>query len=424
MKYPLTTRLRVFIPFAAGYFLSYLYRTINAVIASDLTADLGVGPSSLGLLTGVYFIAFASFQLPLGALLDRYGARRVEAILLLIAGSGALLFGTAESFSGLLLGRALIGLGVSACLMAAFKAYTAWFSPRLWPMINGFQLAAGGLGAIFATVPVETAVQAIGWRGVFWVLTALTFLTATVIFWGVPKAPLSQSNPKHKKQNSGFKDVFTSFTFWRIAPLTTLSQAAFMAIQGLWAGPWLRDIGHLDRAATANVLFGVATAMALGFMTLGSLGSWLSRRGISLFTTAVTGITIAMLIQGLVILAPVQWMRPIWISLGFWGTSGILNYAALSQHFPVNLSGRVTTAVNLLVFVVAFFNQWFIGVIIGLWPVGADGAYALRGYQAGFAAVLVPQVVALGWFLIATQIQHRKVKRDEGYMIEREREAS
>ncbi len=403
--------LRVFAPFAVGYFLSYLYRTINAVIASDLTTDLGVGPSSLGLLTATYFIAFASFQLPLGALLDRYGARKVEAILLLFAGSGAFFFGTAQSFTGLLVGRALIGLGVSACLMAAFKAYTTWFSPRIWPMINGFQLASGGLGAIFATVPVERAVQWVGWRGVFLVLSALTFMAAAAIFWGVPENRSQESKPQPVKVAQGFKEVFTSFTFWRVVPLTTFSQAAFLSIQGLWAGPWLRDVGGLERTAIANLLFWVATAMAVGFMGLGSLGSWLSRRGVSLFTTAVTGIMISMLIQILLITTPVQWMRPIWVLFGFWGTSGILNYAALSQYFPHNLSGRVTTAVNMLVFVVAFFNQWLIGAIIELWPISADGGYALKGYQAGFSAVLIPQIVALGWYLIATRVSVRKSKK-------------
>ena len=147
--------LRVFIPFALGYFLSYLFRTVNAVIAPDLVRDIGVDPASLGLLTSAYFLTFAAFQLPLGVLLDRYGPRRVEAVLLLFAAAGAFAFARAETLNGLLLGRALIGLGVSACLMAAFKAYTLWFPKEKWPLVNGFQMAAGGLGALAATAPVE-----------------------------------------------------------------------------------------------------------------------------------------------------------------------------------------------------------------------------------------------------------------------------
>jgi sugar phosphate permease len=159
MKSASQLTLRVFLPFAAGYFLSYLFRVVNAVIAPDLVKDLGVGPSALGLLTSTYFIAFASFQLPLGVLLDRFGPRRVEGILLLIAALGAFLFSKADSLTGLLVARALIGFGVSACLMAAFKAYTLWFSKEKWPLVNGFQMAAGGLGALAATIPVQVALR-------------------------------------------------------------------------------------------------------------------------------------------------------------------------------------------------------------------------------------------------------------------------
>jgi MFS family permease len=166
--------LRVFLPFAAGYFLSFLYRVVNAVLAPELLRDLGLGSSSLGLLTATYFIAFASFQLPLGVLLDRYGPRWIEALLLLIAALGAFCFSRAESIGQLILGRALIGFGVSACLMAAFKAYTQWFSAERWPLINGLQMAAGGLGALAATSPVQWMLRWTDWRGVFLGLALLT----------------------------------------------------------------------------------------------------------------------------------------------------------------------------------------------------------------------------------------------------------
>jgi MFS family permease len=183
---PLTI-LRVFLPFGAGYFISYLYRVVNAVIAPNLVADTGVGPSALGLLTATYFISFASFQLPLGVLLDRFGPRKVEAVLLIFAAFGAFIFAQAESLSGLVVGRAFIGFGVSACLMAAFKAYTLWFSREKWPMVNGFQMAAGGLGALAATSPVEATLQFTDWRGVFMGLALLTLLTAVSVFLIVPE---------------------------------------------------------------------------------------------------------------------------------------------------------------------------------------------------------------------------------------------
>jgi len=408
MKMSIATTLRVFLPFAAGYFLSYLYRVVNAVIAPDLVADLGIGPSALGLLTSTYFIAFASFQLPLGVLLDRYGPRRMEAGLLLFAGLGAYLFARSGSLAGLVIARAFIGFGVSACLMAAFKAYTLWFPRERWPLVNGFQMAAGGLGALAATSPVEAALQITDWRGVFMALAAFTLVVAVAVYTVVPEKASSGTKERLSDQLQGVRTVFTSLEFWRTAPLTTLSQAAFLSIQGLWAGPWLKDVAGMDRVAVAGVLFRIAVAMICGFILLGTLAERFSRWGISVRSTAVTGMGIFMAVQVLLLAAPIAYAPRLWLTFGFFGTSGIIAYAGLSQHFPVQLSGRVTTAVNLLVFVAAFAGQWAIGIIIGLWPAGQNGGYALAGYRTGFGLMIVLQSVALVWYFIAGRlIQNR-----------------
>ncbi len=391
---------RVFLPFAAGYFLSYLFRVVNAVIAPDLLHDLGVGPSALGMLTAVYFISFASFQLPLGVLLDRFGPRRVEAALLLVAGLGALLFARAESLAGLILGRAAIGFGVSACLMAAFKAYTIWFTKEKWPMINGLQMAAGGLGALAATAPVESALVFTDWRGVFTGLAVLTIAVALVIIFVVPEKKGPSSGQSLAEQLRGTRRVFTNRTFWRLAPLTAASQMAFMAVQGLWAGPWLIHIGGLERAEVARVLFWVASAMIAGFILLGTLTGRLQRRGVPVATIAVTLMTLFMTVQALLIFAPPDWLFPLWLAFGFLGTSGIIAYSALTMAFSIDLSGRVTTAVNLLVFVAAFFGQWLIGAVIDAVGSSPTGVLAEKGFDYGFGLLLVLQVLALGYYLL------------------------
>ena len=193
------TLIRVFLPFGLGYFVSYLFRTINAVIAPDLVRDLGIDPAGLGLLTSSYLLAFAAFQLPLGLLLDRFGPRRVEASLLLFAALGAFIFARAESLTGLLIGRALIGLGVSACLMAAFKAFTLWFPPERLPFANGVQMISGGAGALAATVPVATALAYTDWRGVFLATSLLTLVAAIVVWYVVPEIKL----PGHEESCRG-----------------------------------------------------------------------------------------------------------------------------------------------------------------------------------------------------------------------------
>ena len=389
----------MFCPFALGYFLSYLYRTVNAVIAPNLTQDLGLDPGSLGLLTSTYFLTFALFQLPLGVLLDRFGPRRVEAALLLVAAAGALTFARAETLTGLLAGRALIGLGVSACLMAAFKAFVIWFPPERLPLANGVQMISGGIGALAATTPVEAALRVTDWRGVFLVVGVLTLLAAIILFLVVPEKQEPSSGETLGQQVSGVGQVLVSPFFWSIAPWAIMAQAAYLSLVGLWAGPWLRDMAGLTRKDVAGTLMWVAIAMTCGYLAFGLLAERLSRRGVPPMRVAACGMGLFLVMQVLLIMPWPGAAIPLWLLFGFCGTSCILPYAVLSQGFPRHLAGRVNTGLNVFVFVAAFAAQWAIGLIIGFWPEAAAGGYHPDGYRAGFGALVVLQVLAAGWYL-------------------------
>ncbi len=274
----LTLALRVFLPFALGYFMSYVFRVVNAVIAPDLVAELHLDAGALGLLTSTYFLTFAAFQLPLGILLDRFGPRRTEAILMLVAAAGAAVFALANNTGTLIIGRGLIGIGVSACLMAAFKAFVQWFPAGRLPLINGLEMAAGGVGALAATVPVEAALTITDWRGVFWGLAALTVGTALLVYLVVPERDDGPSpHATLRQQVGGLVEVMTSPVFWRVAPATFTTQASFLAVQSLWAGPWLKDIAGYDRAGVANGLLVIAIAMTAGFIFAGWVAERLGR---------------------------------------------------------------------------------------------------------------------------------------------------
>jgi sugar phosphate permease len=392
--------LRVFVPFAFGFFLSYLFRVVNAVIAPDLVRELALDASDLGLLTSSYFLTFAAAQVPLGILLDRYGPRVTDSALLLVAALGALVFSMAETLPVLVIGRALIGFGVSATLMGAFKAYVIWFSKERLPFINGCQMAAGGLGALAATAPVETALRFTDWRGVFLVLAAVTVVSALAIFRIVPEREGSRSGEAFRDQVGGAFQVFSSPVFWRVAPVTVMSQATFLSIQSLWAGPWLRDVGGLGREASAIHLLLIAAATVAGFVLLGFLAERLSRVGIRTITIAITGMTLLMVDEAAIVWRLSDEPLVLWLPFGFLGTSGILVYAVLSQTFPTALAGRVNSALNLFVFVAAFVIQWGIGAIIDLWPPLENGGYAASGYQTSFGLMLALQAVAMIWFFV------------------------
>ena len=393
---------RVFLPFALGYYLSYLLRVVNAVIAPDLIRELDLTAGDLGLLTSANFLAFAAFQLPLGILLDRFGPRRTEAALLVIAAAGALIFSLAQSLDTLIIGRALIGLGTSACLMAAFKAYVMWFPPDRIPLINGFQMAAGGLGALTGTVPVESALAVTDWRGVFLVFAGLSLAAAAILFFIVPKRGLGAgAGESFADQLRGVREVFSAARFWRIAPLCVASQATFLAIQSLWSGPWLTDVAGLPRDAVAQYLFIVAAAMIAGNLTGGTIAVHLGRYGIKIMSVAVTGMALFAVVQIALVLPWTDGALLAWMLFGFFGTAGILPYAALPQEFRPELAGRVVTGINVLSFFGAFAAQWGIGAVIDLWPRTESGRYPAEGFQAGFAMMLILQAAGLAWYVIA-----------------------
>lgn len=394
--------LRLFLPFALGYFVSYLFRTVNAVIAPDLVGELQLGAADLGLLTSAYFLTFAAFQLPLGVLLDRFGSRRVESALLIFAAAGALLFSRADTLTGLIIGRALIGLGVSACLMAAFKAFSSWLPVERLPLANGIQMVSGGLGALAATTPVQAALQVTDWRGVFAGLSVLTLIAALVVFLVVPEQRREGTPETLREQLNGLRQVVTSLRFWRIAPWAFTAQAAYLSIQGLWSGPWLRDVAGFDRPQVAQMLWWIAVAMICGYFGFGSLAERLGRRGIAPSVIATGGMGLFILVQLLLVVTP-EYPRTLWIAFGFMGTACILPYAVLSQDFPRRLTGRCNTSLNLLVFVGAFSAQWLIGAIIGLWPVTAGEYYDLAGYRAAFLVLIGCQLLAALWFLLASR---------------------
>jgi predicted MFS family arabinose efflux permease len=293
-------------------------------------------------------------------------------------------------------------------LMAAFKAFVIWFQRQQLPLINGIQMAAGGFGALTATAPVEAALGITDWRGVFFILSIITLAIAAAVFFVVPEKKVEHDKDSIKDQLHGIVSVFSSLTFWRIAPLTVMSQAAFLAIQGLWSGPWLRDVAGFERAGVAQVLLTIAAAMVAGFILIGAAAERLSRMGIKPIAVAVAGMTAFMLVQTLLILEATSWARTLWVLYGIFGTTGIVPYAVLSQSFPLHLSGRVNTALNLLVFIAAFSAQWGIGAIINLWPVAAGGGYAPAGYQAAFAMMLLLQLISLMWFILISLIHHRR----------------
>ena len=391
--------IRLFLPFAGAYFLSYLYRTANAVIGPVLTDELALGAGSLGLLTSAYFLAFAAAQLPLGMLLDRFGARRVESGLLMIAASGALVFALGHSIADLAIGRGLIGLGVSACLMAAFKAFSLWFPPERQASLTGWIMTSGGLGALAATAPLEAALHVTGWREIFFGLAGLTLTVSIWLFLSVPEKERTGKHEGFNAQWKGVKQVFSSAHFWRFAPMGLTTTGGFMAIQSLWSMSWLMKTNGYTRSVAADHLAAMSAAMLVTYVLIGLLATGLARRGVKPVTLLAVALGLSLCMLALITTQASSQTYLLWIAYGTFSSFGTLAYSQTAAGFPLALSGRANTAFNLMVFIGAFGAQWGLGALIEF--LQAQGQSAADANRSAFLTLLGLQIAAYAWFLLA-----------------------
>lgn len=397
----------VFLSFASGYLLSYAFRSVNAVIAPALVADAGLSNADLGLLSSAYFLSFAAMQLPLGIWLDRFGPRRVEITLLLFAAAGAAVFASSSSLVGLWTGRALIGIGVSACLMAPYTAYRQWFPADRQSQLASWMLVAGTLGALASTVPVSAALPVVGWRGVFWIMSGLILASAAAIFVVLGRAearhgPLRGKPPVAGVTPIGYRQIFTSPVFLRMAVLGMINQGSFVALQTLWAGPWMMIVLGMDKQQTASVLFAINLCLLGGYLLM----SWMAPRfvahggapGLPVTKVITVFIAAAVAIQTLIVVssAPASWL--LWLLLVLFVPVGTLVQTSVSLSFPAASAGRANTAYNFLIFIGAFVAQWGIGLLIDMGrDMGLDPAAAMK---AAFGVCLACQAVSWVAFML------------------------
>lgn len=396
-----TLLLRVFLPFALAYFLSYVFRGVNAVIFPYLERDVGITAGDLGLLTSAFFLFFAGCQPVLGVMLDRYGPRRVQVVLLALAGVGSALFGLSLSLGELILARILIGLGFAGGLMAAIKAITLWYPPHRWGLITGFHMMAGGLGSMAATLPVQWSLSVLSWQGLFFWLAGICLVTSVILFAAVPERGTHPARGTLTDQFRITGVVLRDGFFWRIQPILIFQQVAFIACITLWIGPWLRDVGGFaDQAVRADIQLATTAAMTVGFALSGVFAAGFRRAGISDFASANFVSLLFALVCGWIAFVPHFEPVAAWLLFGFLGAYPIQYMPLLARSFPPDYAGRVSTSCNLVVFTILFAGQWAIGKVVDHWPRTATG-YAPDGYTWSFAALFILQIAGLLWLFLS-----------------------
>lgn len=411
------TATRVVLVFGLAYFLSYAMRAINAVIAPALSADLQLSNADLGLLSAAYFMGFGMMQLPIGVWLDRHGPRRTESALLLFGAVGAAIFACSHTLLGVWVGRALIGVGVSSCLMAAFKAFRVWYPAERQSQLGSWMLVIGTSGALSATVPVAMLLPLIGWRNIFFGVAGALLLAAWVLFSRLrdveqamsaahtkPVSSTTAADPAANTSASdepGYAAIFSDPYFRRMALLGAVHQGGFMALQSLWAGPWMMTVLGMSIEQTSHVLFLFNLSLLIAYLGL----SWWApryvaygpRRGLPALRVVAIGLSLSVLLQGLMVLLPYPQSWWLWVPFAVVITVTTLGQTHVSLAFPTALVGRANSAFNLTLFVGAFSLQWGIGLLLDWFvALGWRNADAMR---MAFACYVLLQVFTLWQFL-------------------------
>ncbi len=395
----------VFLAFAFAYFLSALLRAVTATLAPLLTQEFSLHARDLGLLSGGYFLGFAATQLPLGRWLDRHGPRTVQLGFLGVAVAGCLVFSQAGNFSVLLAGRVLVGAGVSACLMAPLTGYRRWFTPMAQMRANAWMLMTGSTGMVASTLPVQWLLPVAGWRPLFWGLAVLIVLAMVWVALVVPAWPQAKNTEPGECAGqsphglpSGYTVVWRNRYFQRLAPLGFFSYGGMVAMQTLWAGPWMQNVAGQSPQQAAAGLFWINMAMLGTFWSWGMVNPWLLRRGLDANRLMVWGLPSSLIVLATIVALGPQAGAGAWALFCVCSTFVSLSLPALAMTFPQALAGRALSAYNLVIFLGVFVVQWGIGLAIdGFMGAGLD---TVAAYRAGMALFLACNGAAYAWFVL------------------------
>lgn len=393
----------IVLPYALGYFISYLLRNVNAVIAPSLVAELGLSAADLGLLTSAYLVGFALTQLPLGVALDRFGPRRVEAVLLLVAALGCAGFALGHGLIHLTLARGLIGVGVSACLMASFKAFAQAFPVERQASLNATIMIAGGLGALTASTPFSLALPHTGWRGLFVGLAVLAVLAATAVY-RTPEKPAEGRHQDVTELLRGIATIFGSRAFWRFAPYAGFMIGGFICLQGLWAVPFLMEAGGRSRDGAAFHLLLLNVTLISGYLLVALRLQKFVARGLTLDRLIIVG-GFAMVAVSVTMIFGLGESHLMWALFGFVCASANSVYAAHASRYPVAFAGRANTCLNLAVFIGSFTLQWGFGVVVDLTQ--AAGMSRADALQAAWLCLLALEFLSMVWLVASARWEQK-----------------
>jgi MFS family permease len=385
------------------YIVSQFLRNSVGVIAPDLAAEIGLSAAEIGTLSSAFFLSFAAVQIPLGMALDRFGPRRCLLVCTAIAVVGSVMFALAPSPGGLIVARALQGMGASASLVAPLAVYARRFPPERFATLAGLQVGLGTIGTLIATAPLAFSTTVIGWRGSFLVVAAITGVIGLVLAVTVKDdddaAP--HSRPATLAESaSGLLEVLRTPSIGRLFIMNMVAYSSFASIIGLWGAPYLTHVYGYDLEERGSFLLIPVLAQIIGSLLWGPTDRLAGGHKLPvLLGASATAAALAYLaIAGTV--APPAALIAWFAAFGFLCAYGVVLIAHGKALFALHLVGRALTVLNIGSMGGVFVAQIVSGFVIGLFPTAPDGAYPLDAYRLVFglqaAFILLGSLVYLG----------------------------
>ncbi len=389
---------------ALFYCYGFFQRVAPGVMVAELMRDFAVGATITGIMSSLYFYAYASLQIPIGLMLDRFGPRRMLAVSALLAALGSLSFALAESLTPAYLGRALIGIGSAVSWVGALKLASMWFPPRRFALLTGLTMASGMAGAVGGQVPLGLSVAAFGWRGTMTgaaILAGfLAFAFYLVVRDRVPGAP----PPPSPKSDEGAK-LWSGVALALKEPQTLLTGlfgcmlvGPLLTFAGLWGVPFMMTRYDLARPDAAFAISIILVGWGVGSPIFGWLSDHIHRRRAPMLVAASLSLVITLVwlyVPGL----PLGLVYVLFLAMGLLGGGMVMTFAAAREHNPIWAAGATLGIVNMMVMGNGAIFQSLTGWLLDLgWGGELQNGARVYSVEAWMTALLVMpfcQIVSL-----------------------------
>ena len=403
----------IFFLAASFYMYEFILQVAPSVMAEPMMHTFKVGAEGFGIISAFYFYAYAPTQLPAGVLFDRYGPRKLMTLALILCASGSFFFASTESVFTAAMGRFLIGIGSAFSFIGVLVLLSRWFPASHFAIVAGVAQAMSSLGAIFGEVPLASLTNLVGWRYASFILSAIGFLLA-ILLWSFirdfPDKP-TQAKPKESLKNEWYRLAAVckeSYT-WKTGAYAFMIWTPIAVFAVLWGVPYLQVKYNISVVTASSMCSMVWVGIGCGSPLLGWFSDRVKSRRLSLGISAVFGFVATAFVLFVPEL-PKSLMFVILFILGLGAGGQTVSFAVVRDNNPAHLVGTASGFNNLSVLLGGAIFQPVVGMILHhfgtTYWVGGVPKYTPESYQLALLIMPICYLISLMLILFVIKESH------------------